>query len=365
MTNEERNTALYQKIFADQETYRKWLLEQPPEEILKHTYEYTVREDILLSLEYHDLTDAQAEALLKSPSPLGDIFKEFEQRETDYMDTVCDSVVCRADTVIEVEAERRRVLLETPVYPYPADHAMKHGEMEQYQVSHQANIACKEAIETAIREHYHDNRLGKEAALEVIDAFGMDRTMYVLANTVRHKEWDGRISHDNRAWARTIPVCENKDTWGNDRNAFFVVDACNPGLTNIFLEQVRQEQHLRTPLTKEEIQTEAARLLAELQAQKEPNSPQGTHFMAQISPDFLARGSSRDTDQLMAMLPFRSMAFSGLNDRKGHFLLIPKSEDRNQPLKKPRRSVRKNLQKTTEKQSPSTVKKRKQEREVR
>lgn len=365
MTNEERNTALYQKMFAEQETYRKWLLAQTPEEILQHTYEYTVREDVLLSLEYHDLTDAQAEALLKSPSPLGDVFKEFEQRETDYMDNVFDSMVCRANSVIEAEAEQRRVLLETPIYPYPADHAMERGELEQYQASHQANIACKEAIETAIRDHYHDNRLGKEAAQEVMDAFGIDRTLYVLANTVRHKEWDGRISPDNRAWARTMLVCDNKDTWGNDRNASFVVDACNPGLTDLFLNQVRREQHLRTPLTMEEIQTEAARLMTELQAQTEPNSPQGTHFMAQLSPDFLARGNSRDTDQLMAMLPFRSMAFSGLNDRKGHFLLIPKSEDRNQPLKKPRRSVRKNLQKTTEKQSPGMAKKKKQEREVR
>ena len=75
MTNEERNTALYQKMFAEQEVYRKWLLEQPPEEILKHTYEYTVREDVLMSLEVHDLTDAQAEALLKSPAPLGFVFK--------------------------------------------------------------------------------------------------------------------------------------------------------------------------------------------------------------------------------------------------------------------------------------------------
>ena len=67
MTNEERNTALYQKMFAEQDTYRKWLLAQPPDEILKHTYEYTVREDILLSLEYHDLTDEQASALMKAP----------------------------------------------------------------------------------------------------------------------------------------------------------------------------------------------------------------------------------------------------------------------------------------------------------
>ncbi len=38
--------------------YRAWLLSQPPEEILKHTYEYTVREDILMSLENNDLSDS-------------------------------------------------------------------------------------------------------------------------------------------------------------------------------------------------------------------------------------------------------------------------------------------------------------------
>ena len=46
MTNAELNTALYQKMFAEQETYREWLLSQPSAEILNNTYEYTVREDI-------------------------------------------------------------------------------------------------------------------------------------------------------------------------------------------------------------------------------------------------------------------------------------------------------------------------------
>ncbi len=41
MTNEKLNTALYEKMFAEQETYRAWLLSQPSEEILNHTYEYT------------------------------------------------------------------------------------------------------------------------------------------------------------------------------------------------------------------------------------------------------------------------------------------------------------------------------------
>ena len=51
MTNAELNTALYQKMFAEQETYREWLLSQPSEEILNHTYEYTVREDIWQTVE--------------------------------------------------------------------------------------------------------------------------------------------------------------------------------------------------------------------------------------------------------------------------------------------------------------------------
>ena len=72
MTNEELNTALYKKVFAEQEKYQEWLLSQPPDEILNHCYEYTVREDIVLALEEYDLSDKQCKALLKSPSPLAD-----------------------------------------------------------------------------------------------------------------------------------------------------------------------------------------------------------------------------------------------------------------------------------------------------
>ena len=53
MTNEELNTALYQKMFAEQEQYKQWLLTQPPDEILHHCYEFVVREDIVLALEEH------------------------------------------------------------------------------------------------------------------------------------------------------------------------------------------------------------------------------------------------------------------------------------------------------------------------
>lgn len=92
MTNEELNTRLYEKMFAEQEQFRDWLLSQLAAEILNHAYEYTVREDILMSLEYHDLEDSQARALLKSGKPLKQIFERWENQETSYMDTVWDTV---------------------------------------------------------------------------------------------------------------------------------------------------------------------------------------------------------------------------------------------------------------------------------
>ena len=103
------NTALYEKMFAEQEEYRAWLVKQPPGEILHHTYEYTVREDILMSLENNDLENAQAAVLLQSRSPLNDVFLAFEKRETDYMDAVLDCLTERADTVLERQAEERRL----------------------------------------------------------------------------------------------------------------------------------------------------------------------------------------------------------------------------------------------------------------
>ena len=104
MTNEELNTALYEKMFSEQETYRAWLPTQPPEEILNHTYEYTVREDILMSLEYNSLPNTQVRALLKSPSPLADVFAAWEDRETSYMEEIWQTVTDRART----EAQKSR-----------------------------------------------------------------------------------------------------------------------------------------------------------------------------------------------------------------------------------------------------------------
>lgn len=100
------NAQIYEKMKAEQDKYTNWLLSQEPAEILNHTYEYTMREDIVMCIENLDLSPKRAKALLKSPCPLDDVFKEFRDREVEHMDTIRDSIETRADTVIKREKNR-------------------------------------------------------------------------------------------------------------------------------------------------------------------------------------------------------------------------------------------------------------------
>ena len=70
MTPNDLNTALYEKMAAEQDRFRDWLKGQPPEEVLHHAYEYTVREDIVMAMEELELTGTQAQALLNQKGRL-------------------------------------------------------------------------------------------------------------------------------------------------------------------------------------------------------------------------------------------------------------------------------------------------------
>ena len=101
-----------------------------------------------------------------------------------------------------------------PVYKQSAEYAIEHDELPAYRESFRVNMACRDALETAIHESYHDYCLDAgKASAQVAAQFGMERVAYVLANTVRAFDHDGRISRDNKAWAQTIPVCTDADEW--------------------------------------------------------------------------------------------------------------------------------------------------------
>lgn len=241
------------------------------------------------------------------------------------------------------EQKANEDLRESPVYRYPASYARENNEMDTYRASRKACIACKEAIEKAIIDNYRDNILSPAAAKQVVETYGFERTMYVLAVTIRHKDWDGRFSRSNKEWAETQPVFEDLNgAW--DSTGAYVVDKCHPGLTNLFIDQVRHDYLLTQPLTEKDIQTEANRILKGFQSYSTPNSPNGTHYMVQVSDDFMYRVRGHQTSKLSRYMPFQSFALSRLKDKKGFYAMISKSEDRFKPLREIKPSVRGRLQ---------------------
>ena len=47
-------------------------------------------------------------SLLKLESPIADIFKDFQKRETDHMDNIRDTIECRANAIIRRDFIRQQ-----------------------------------------------------------------------------------------------------------------------------------------------------------------------------------------------------------------------------------------------------------------
>ncbi len=357
MNTAELNEKLYELMSAEQEQYKDWLLKQSPEEILNHTQEYTVREDILMALSEIELSEDFARALLESPSPLQEVYDLFSDKETDYMQTLRDSITETAEHNFDLQAEKEETMtvlvvapgekpsVETipvgleslqkqvggyieavypfedpigivcndegkirgmpynrslrddensiydivagtflvvglgeedfcsltseqiekysehfkepemffmldreiksvplndlsqyPLYEKPFSEASDRGEISAFRLSSRADGMCKTAIEAAISDNYSNNRLSAEGAKAVVEMYGLDRVKKILALTAIVKDWDSRISPENKAWAKSVRPNDRKEKI----DLSLVIDGVNPGLTDIFIKQVKK-----------------------------------------------------------------------------------------------------------------------------
>lgn len=113
MADTELSSKLYEKVSAEQDKFRAWLMDQPPADILNHAVEYAVREDILMEIEVLELPDDQARALLASPDTMADIYKTFSKMvDTGHMDVVRESIEDRAAALSMEQAVQEAVQME-------------------------------------------------------------------------------------------------------------------------------------------------------------------------------------------------------------------------------------------------------------
>ncbi len=113
MADTELSSKLYEKVSAEQDKFRAWLMDQPPADILNYAVEYAVREDILMEIKALELPDDQARALLASPDTMADIYKTFSKMaDTGHMDVVRESIEDRAAALSMEQAVQEAVQME-------------------------------------------------------------------------------------------------------------------------------------------------------------------------------------------------------------------------------------------------------------
>ena len=95
---------------------------------------------------------------------------------------------------------------DTYLYPYSSAEAKERDELSRWRGSHKAKIACRNAIEDAIRQNFDGMHLDKNCITPVLEEYGYKRTAWVLANTLHELKWDGRFGHGNKQWAEKIYI---------------------------------------------------------------------------------------------------------------------------------------------------------------
>lgn len=151
MADTELNSKLYEKMSAEQDRFRAWLIDQPPADILNHAVEYSTREDILMEMEALELPDDQARALLASPDTMADVYRMFTKMDdVGHMDLVRESI-----------EEQAYQLIQSGVLDQP-EHVKQEGV---FLVDRSALLHLKEA-EGGSFEYAVFDRQGKQPAAE-------------------------------------------------------------------------------------------------------------------------------------------------------------------------------------------------------
>lgn len=126
------------------------------------------------------------------------------------------------------------------IYMKSRQHAQAHDELALWRESRDYSRQCANAISQAISDSHRDNHFHGDFVQPVIEAFGMERIAWVLANTIQCKDYDGRFSHAHKQWARNFDFPDSRED-----SIYFICNA-HPYLLDYFIQVFLEKQQALT-----------------------------------------------------------------------------------------------------------------------
>lgn len=180
-----------------------------------------------------------------------DVVKEYlsEKWNMPNKDDVVSEIIEKAAPVPDNSAQDYS---DVPVYYEPFSYAKESDEVDLYRTSYRLNSECKQAIHEAIADNYDGMYLGDGAVDQVVKQYGMERVGYILANTLRYKNYDGRFSHSNKEWAEQVGTPENNARIIKFRADWVVTShsAVLDGFVTMYREKLEKQKELEQPFVK-------------------------------------------------------------------------------------------------------------------
>lgn len=197
------------------------------------------------------------------PEFLKEQVQELEAAQEEMQDTSGHNVQKQAE-----EAEQK---IYPAVYGQTLSYAEEHGELGAYKTSYKLNRECKEAVEETIRQNFDGMHLKDDIVKPLAEQYGYERIAFVLANTLKQEDWDGRFSRDNKMWASEFSISEDI-VYGRDRNRELIVGS-HPAVLDGFIDMFRrevleQEREAAQDMEQEEVQGASGHNVQTLELEK-------------------------------------------------------------------------------------------------
>lgn len=129
--------------------------------------------------------------------------------------------------------------LPKKVYPYSYGEAKARGQTAQHRRSYRLNVECALSIRAASTLNLANGHVPLENVREVLEDYGPERVMWVLANTIQQRGSDTRYTEDSRRWAENFPI--PADPYKNGDLRFgYLIEGWPPHVVE-FLNLAREE----------------------------------------------------------------------------------------------------------------------------
>ncbi len=259
MDSELRNqleTALYDRMKAENGEYLRHLKTLSPDEIIENAYQIAYRENILYIFEDEtDLPEKRLRILLAQEKPLAMLYDDWCNRDVNEMSLLQEGVYTCTTGLLDQIADEKFSSPTVPMFAKSFENALADDELSEWKANQQRNEDCNKVFaEKAERAHAFGSL--ETFLREWTGTYGLERCMFVLSCTVAQGHGDGRYYPPARQAASRFQ--EQREL--NKRFLRQCINSVHPGIVNLSMEiLLRLEREQEQKSHKKRKATEKAR----------------------------------------------------------------------------------------------------------